>query len=274
MRHFQEFYAAGAERYSALLHERLRLDAGLHDVAVYALASGKRVRPLLVEFVGTALGAEPYVLTEIAVAIEYLHTASVLLDDLPCMDNAARRRGMLAAHLQFSQAEVILSAVALLSRSYELLLATPVKASSAMARLACETVAGAMAGGQAMEFGRTQNDSPETVRRIHERKTASLFRLGGQLAAACADASPIVTERVVNFTTIFGRVFQIVDDIEDRDMPGEERSSLSRLVGTEQARAEARMLLDTARRAVTELDATGLMRGCADWLESRLNAAS
>src|ERR1019366_1756657 len=133
------------ERYALLLVDRLRLDDPLRAVAIHALQGGKRIRPMLAELLGRALGAPQDAVADVAVAVEYLHTASVMLDDLPCMDDAVERREVPAAHVRFSEAEVILTAVALLSRSYAVLLLAPVRLEDCrgMTLLASETVAGA-----------------------------------------------------------------------------------------------------------------------------------
>jgi geranylgeranyl diphosphate synthase type II len=265
------------ERYAVLLVDHLHLGPPLVDVAQYALAGGKRLRPLLVELVGRALGARPDALAEVAVAVEYLHTASVLLDDLPSRDGATARRGRAPAHERFSEAEAILTAVAIVSRAFAVLLAAPVEtpeAGRAMVNLACETVAGTMASGQAMELrASTGGGTAGEIRSIHERKTASLFALVGSLsvAGAGANADPRVGESVVRFTTLLGRAYQIIDDIEDRDESGEGRANLARAMGVPAAEAEARALLGKARESIAGLPASDLA-GCVDWLERRVGA--
>ncbi len=274
---FSAYWSALQARYAPLLVDRLGLDAPLRDVARYALAGGKLLRPLFVELVGRAVGAPPAAVTEVGIAVEYLHTASVLLDDLPCMDDASTRRGQPPAHVRFSEAEAILTAVALTSRSYALLLAAPVarpQANQAMARLACDTVAGAMAVGQAIELGCDASASPERVRTIHEHKTASLFGLAGSLAAAAGAASPSVAEPLVRCATLVGRAYQILDDIEDRHERVESSGNLARAVGLPAAATEARELLGAARRAVADVHGADGLRACVEWFERRLDGAS
>jgi len=228
---------------------------------------------MLAELLGRALGAPPPAVTEVAVAIEYLHTASVMLDDLPCMDDAAERRGAPAAHVRFSEAEAILAALALMSRSYAILLLAPVPDARAMALLATETVAGTMALGQAMEFAEGATPSVEVIERIHERKTASLFALLGRLLAGCAGASAGVTDRFVAFATLLGRAYQIIDDVEDREEPGEARANLARVVKVDAARAEAKKRLSEARQAIAGFAANGELGAFVAWLEHRLDAS-
>jgi geranylgeranyl diphosphate synthase type II len=260
------------ERYALLLVDRLRLDDPLRAVAIHALQGGKRIRPMLAELLGRALGAPQDAVADVAVAVEYLHTASVMLDDLPCMDDAVERREVPAAHVRFSEAEVILTAVALLSRSYAVLLLAPVRLEDCrgMTLLASETVAGAMALGQAMELAPGGVPSPGAIQRIHEQKTASLFGLLGRLVSGCAEASAGVTEKVVTYTTLLGRAYQIMDDIEDRNEPGEARANLARVGSVEDAGAEARERLAAARRIIADIDATGELGAFVGWLEQRV----
>jgi geranylgeranyl diphosphate synthase type II len=276
-RDFRAYWADLQARYETLLPARHGLEAPLSDVAGYALARGQRLRPLLAELTGRALGAPPAAVTAVAVAVEYLHTASVLLDDLPCMDDAPARRGDLPAHRRFSEAEAVLAAVALTSRGYALLLAAPgiePAVTGAMARRACETVAGAMAPGQAAELERAATASPEAVRRIHERKTATLFALAASLTAACAGADAGRTAGVVAFATLLGRAYQILDDVDDRDQRGEARVNLAHVVGPAEALAEARGLLQAARHELEAFDGDGgaELGACVDWFERRLDA--
>ena len=259
------------ERYAVRLVDQLGLDAPLRAVAVHALQGGKRLRPMLAELLGRSIGAPPAALVEVATAVEYLHTASMLLDDLPCMDDAAERRGVPAAHVRFSEAQAILAAVALVSRSYAILLG--VDGGGALALHACETVARTMAPGQALELAHDTTQSREMIERIHEQKTASLFALLGRLVAAIAGASTDITKKVEAFATLLGRAYQIIDDIEDRNEPGEARANLARLLRLDVLTAQARDLLAEARRIIMEVDAFGELTALVGWLEHRLDAS-
>jgi geranylgeranyl diphosphate synthase, type II len=269
------YWGALRERYEVLLADRLDLDPPLNEVARYALAGGKRVRPLLTELVGRVVDAPVGVVVEVAVATEYLHTASMLLDDLECMDDAAERRNAPAAHVRFSEAEAILTAVSLLSRAYALLLEAPTgrpEANIAMASMACATVGRSMAPGQAIELGRAPADAG-SVRTVHARKTASLFSMAARLACLCGGANPDVAERLADFATHLGVAYQIVDDVQDRGSPGEARANLARMVGIERSRWLADCEIRSARPAA-ELDTTGSLGALLDWLEQEVVRAS
>jgi geranylgeranyl diphosphate synthase type II len=262
------------ERYDALVVERLDLDPPLRAVAEYALAGGKRFRPLLAELVGRVVGARPAVATDIALAVEYLHTASVLLDDLACMDDAAERRSAPAAHVRFSEADAILTAIALLSRAYAVLLGAPTgrpDVNVAMTTAACATVGRSMAPGQAAELRSPPTDAVG-VQSIHARKTASLFALIARLPCIVADASAAEGATLGDFASDVGVAYQIADDLQDRGEPGE-RVNLARVVGIYEAARTARDRIDRARQ-VSTLDATRGLDALLDWLEQQVLRAS
>ncbi len=265
---FMQVWTSVRGRYDALVVERLGFRPPLHEVATYALRGGKRLRPLLAELVGRVAGARAEAITEVAVSVEYLHTASVLLDDLRCMDDARERRGQPPAHVRFSEAQAILAAVALVSRAYACLIETPVDRSEvrlSMARLACETVAVGMAPGQALELGARAPDSADAVRLVHAGKTASLFQLTAQLSCLCGEATEELSEKLARFAALFGRAYQIVDDVADREEPGEGHANLARAVGARAALSEAKELLREAR-SLASADPDGGLEACVDWL--------
>jgi geranylgeranyl diphosphate synthase type II len=262
------------QRYEVLLVEHLSLEGPLRRVAIHALQRGKRLRPLLAELLGRSLGAPAPAVEHVAIAVEYLHTASILLDDLPCMDDASERRGRPTSHVQFSEADAILTSVALVSRSYAILLMAPVDDGRGMALLASETVAGSMALGQATELGHGVGSTPEAIARVHEQKTASLFALVAHLVAIAAGAKADDGERAATFASALGCAYQIVDDIEDRDRPGEAGANLARAVRMDRTRVEADARLGEARRLAADLDASGQLGALVAWLELRLEMAA
>jgi geranylgeranyl diphosphate synthase type II len=233
------------------------------------------VRPLLAELVGRVVGASGDVVTDIAVATEYLHTASMLLDDLKCMDNAAERRTVPTAHLKFSEAEAILTAVAMLSRAYALLIDAPTgrpHVNLAMTAAACATVGQSMAPGQAAELARPPTDA-SGVQSIHSRKTAALFALVTRLTCLVGEAGDEVDAKLSDFAADVGIAYQIADDLQDRGEPGEARGNLAHAVGIAGAARLACERIQGARTA-SRLDPTGGLGALLDWLELEITRAS
>ena len=115
---------------SALLQESFRaslplpslLDPAFEDALRHVLSNpGSMVRPKMVHRVGSAYNLDTESAHSIAIALEYFHTASLIFDDLPCMDNAVERRGAPCVHVEFGEATAILTALALINRAYALI---------------------------------------------------------------------------------------------------------------------------------------------------------
>src|SRR5256885_8891557 len=106
------------QQLSSRTHAPLSLDAPLRRSLT---SSGKRVRGILVLAVGESVGAKPEKLVAAAAAMELIHSSSLILDDLPSMDDALLRRGAPALHREFGEDLAILTAVALLNHAYGLI---------------------------------------------------------------------------------------------------------------------------------------------------------
>src|ERR1035437_7354689 len=110
-----------ADAFSASLLLPDTLDPHFEEALRHVLDNpGSLVRPRLVYEDAMAYGLDPAHAQDLAIALEYFHTASLLFDDLPCMDNAQERRGAPCAHIVFGEAGAILSALALINRAYGL----------------------------------------------------------------------------------------------------------------------------------------------------------
>jgi farnesyl diphosphate synthase len=259
-----------------LLVERLGIDGRVGDVATYALAGGKRVRPLVAEAMGVAVSSPASAVTRVALAVEYLHAASLLLDDLPAMDRARERRGAVPAHVRFSEADATLASVALVARSYSAVLgdgdAAPLRGYAAVRELSDAIVV--MAGGQCVELALSSGVTAEEIETIHQRKTASLFLLIARLVSAEGGVDAATEASLCRFATAFGGAFQIGDDLEDRDVEGEQRGNLACVSGPGAARARAHDLLREAREAIAPLgEASQRLAQCVDWLSESLAAS-
>lgn len=219
---------------NSLIEENIPLlgnSSRLRDACEYALSNGgKRFRPALVLLVGDALNVQ-YDLSLVALAIEYFHTASLIADDLPCMDDDDERRDKPSLHVAFGESTAIMASYALISAGYgflaknaELLAATNLpfaSSSDAICRLAVENVSfntglfGAT-GGQFLDM-QPSNIKLEGLREIAHKKTASLFEisfvLGWLYAGGDFEKLPLVKKAACHF----GMAFQIADDILDMD---------------------------------------------------------
>jgi geranylgeranyl diphosphate synthase type II len=156
-------------------------------------------------------------------AIEYWHTASLLLDDLPCMDDATERRGAACAHLRFGESSAILAALALINRGYSLawsvVHAEPSASLREQASACIEQCLGAtgILNGQALDLAiRETPATVEDILEVADGKTGTLFRLAMELpailAGRCGDLS---LQPLGDLGKAWGRVYQILDDFKD-----------------------------------------------------------
>lgn len=230
--------------------------ARLHAAMRYSLeAGGKRLRPALLLLASEVFPRREDPLAA-AVAIECLHTYTLIHDDLPAVDNSDLRRGRPACHKQFDEPTALLAGDALLNAAYQLL-ATHYRQSPALAvdlirELAAAGSSEQLIGGQMEDIaneGRLAD--ADTLRYIHQNKTAALITaaLVMGLRFATDDPAPIVLMREVGFH--LGMNFQIVDDILDATSDVEtmgkpvgndadaDKSTYVALYGIEQAHRQA-----------------------------------
>jgi geranylgeranyl pyrophosphate synthase len=185
-------------------------------------APAKRLRPILALLVAEILKGDPKSVLPAACAVEMVHTASLILDDLPCMDDAALRRGRPACHVTHGEATALLAAFALLNRGYEILAegwtGGPDGAGrSAIAKELAHAIGlTGMIAGQATDLEKTGKviDFP-TLEFIHSRKTGALFIAAASLGARAAGAQSSERAAVEAYAKNLGLAFQIVDDLID-----------------------------------------------------------
>lgn len=221
----------------------------LRDACEYALlGGGKRVRPLIVLLVGSALG-KGLDLSEAALCVEYFHTASLIADDLPCMDNDDYRRSQKALHKEFGEGTALLASYALISAGYEKICRSTKRLSKASSPLACEAhVRGTIAldaatrcagirgatGGQFKDlFGR--GESWEEIVDVIYKKTITLFEVSFVLGGIFGGIELSLIEELCALAYHFGLAFQIADDLGDcaQDREGAMNSAL--FLGREEA---------------------------------------
>ena len=191
--------------------------------AAYSLfAPAKRLRPVLALLVTDILKGQADAVVPAGCAVEMVHTASLILDDLPSMDNAAARRGRAACHVVHGEATAILAAFALMNRAYEILAEGWPEGPSAEARAAlARDLAGAvglsgMIAGQAKDLEQTDRESDfQTLEFIHSRKTGALFMASAAVGASVTRATEKERAAVTSYAKNLGLAFQIVDDLID-----------------------------------------------------------
>jgi geranylgeranyl diphosphate synthase type II len=186
----------------------------LHRAMRYSVQSGgKRLRPILCLASAEAAGGTAESALRPALALECFHTYTLVHDDLPAMDNDDLRRGRPTTHKVFGESIAILAGDALHTFAFELLSQCP-QAAALVAELARAAGTRGVAGGQCDDLqAEGLPPDPTLVRRIHERKTASLIEASCRMGGICAAAPPMTLEALGRYGRAIGLAFQIVDDI-------------------------------------------------------------
>jgi len=237
------------------------------------LSPGKRVRPALVVLVGDLFGAPRPRLVEAGCAIEMVHAASLVLDDLPSMDDATLRRGKPALHVAHGEGNAILAAVTLLARAFGLLAETGLhtrrgglSATAALdlvSRLADASGLAGLASGQALDLATDEaGASFDRLETIHARKTGALFVASAEFGAVLGGAREKELAAVRSYARNVGLAFQIVDDLlENAPAAGTGKSArrapsptFVRHVGRDGARA---LVVDLTAQAVESIGMFG-----------------
>ena len=206
--------------------------AGLgHSMRYAVLDGGKRLRPLLVLAAHQAVAGPPGQLNSAnfeeaalraACAVELIHAYSLVHDDMPCMDNDQLRRGKPTVHVQFGQAQALLTGDALQALAFEVLTPSDSLVSEALQARLCGLLARAagyegMAGGQAIDLASVGLSLDEaSLRDMHRRKTGALLEASVRMGALCGAQSSAATEvHMRQYGQAIGLAFQVVDDILD-----------------------------------------------------------
>jgi geranylgeranyl diphosphate synthase, type II len=182
---------------------------------------GSMVRPGMVLRVASAYGLDSEPAHNLAIALEYFHTASLIFDDLPCMDNASERRAVPCVHVKYGEATAILSALALINRAYALtwqaLSAAPAESHQRMMNYVEQRLGvGGLLNGQSLDLHySTLPHNRETTERIAQGKTVSLIRLTLVLPAMLAGAPTREIQLLERVAACWGLGYQIIDDLKD-----------------------------------------------------------
>jgi geranylgeranyl pyrophosphate synthase len=196
--------------------------ARLHTAMRYSLqAGGKRLRPVLLLAAAELFGADDESGVPAAVAIECLHTYSLIHDDLPCMDDDDLRRGRPTAHKAFDEATALLAGDALLTHAFALLSTAyadqPGLAHALVRELADAAGSRRLIGGQMEDLlaEKQATATPENLEFIHHNKTAAMIEAALVMGGLVGRASPFELEHLRAIGRHVGLAFQIVDDVLD-----------------------------------------------------------
>ncbi len=244
----------------------------IHRAMRYSVqAGGKRVRPILCLESARIFTTDMSQVMPLACAVEFIHTYSLIHDDLPALDNDELRRGKPTCHKKFGEATAILAGDALLTLAFETIANAPIEPARRVAVLShvaasAGTVNG-MVGGQVADLeAEGRAIEPGDLEYIHRSKTAALIRASVVAGAIGGGADEENVARLKRFGETIGWAFQVVDDILDVEESSaalgktagkdaaQKKATYPSLYGLEKSRAFAKEL---ETRAMTEIDPYG-----------------
>ena len=259
--------------------------SSIHTAMRYSVfAGGKRIRPILCLEAARIFEVDVTPSLHPGCAIEFIHTYSLIHDDLPALDNDDLRRGKPTCHKKFGEATAILAGDALLTLAFETIAAAPALAERRVAMVreianAAGTVRG-MVGGQVADLeAEGKPVRPEMLEYIHRSKTAALIRASITAGALCAGAPDDDVARLRRFGDTIGWAFQVTDDILDVE---ESSAALGKTAGKDIAQQKAtypavfglershQIARELAAKGIAELEAYGIraarLRAIAEFL--------
>ncbi len=224
------------EKHKAQIEKSLReylplappqVETEFNGAVEYALFSGgKRLRPVITLLGAELFGGKPADIMPIAAAVEFIHTSSLIFDDLPCMDNAEKRRGAASLHAKFGEGLAVLTAIGFLNAAYGLIFVNhrdfPERAIAAHAEVVECVGAAGMLGGQSVDLALAKSAGAnefsggeyklETVKNL---KTSALMRLALRVGAILSGANDAQLAHLSRFAALLGDAYQLSDDLLD-----------------------------------------------------------
>jgi len=240
-------------------------------IAHGVLSPGKRLRPLITMLACRQCGGDPLEALDAACAVEMIHAASLIVDDLPCMDDAQLRRNGLATHVAFGESVGILAAITLVNDAYRTIAKMErvdlQKRMTATEKLADAIGVNGLAGGQERDLSRN-GDAPtgglREVEQSHLEKTGALFAAAAGIGAVIAGARAVEIDAMEQFGSALGLAYQTFDDVIDAECDASEtgkdagkdeiRTTVVTMMGARKANMTASFWIREARDAALRVD--------------------
>ena len=263
----------------------------LFDSMEYSVKNGgKRVRPLLTMLFCDACGGDPLKAVQLAVAVEYIHTYSLIHDDLPCMDDDDYRRGKPSNHKVYGEAMALLAGDGLLTAAFERIatwsragLIDSDVAINAISELSAYAGSRGMIGGQVIDIQNQDNKDIklETLMMLDNLKTGALIEAACSLGCIAARANDDNIQAAKEFASNIGLAFQIKDDILDVTSSFEKlgkaigsdmengKTTYVTLLGVEECQKLVDKLTDEALKALDAFENNEALKEYAIYLAKR-----
>lgn len=241
------------------------LEAAMRDGV---LAPGKRLRPLMTVLAAEDLGGDALAAIDAGCAVELVHAASLVLDDLPCMDNAKLRRGLPAVHVGHGEDLAVLVSISAVSLAYQLI--SEIETIPAQARLDAIAilakavgVTGLVAGQfEDLRGGRTRRAVAE-IHAANGLKTGALFSAAVEIGGVVAGTDAATRKKLCAFAGELGHAFQLLDDFLDlapnagvtgKDVGSDEgKSTILSIIGRDSARRRIDRHVEAAQQSLDEI---------------------
>ncbi|CZQ87428.1 polyprenyl synthetase [Trichococcus palustris] len=251
------------------------MQESLHEAMAYSLmGGGKRIRPLLVFATLALAGGDVKKGFAPAAALEFIHTYSLIHDDLPAIDNDDYRRGRLTSHKVYGEATAILAGDALLTAAFEMLAESQNLSDSQKIRLIALLAKAAgpngMIAGQMDDIeGEEKKLTIEELMQVHEKKTGALIEFAVSAGCLVADADPHFSGKMQAFAKYLGLGYQIHNDLKDVVLDENEtgkkihhdaemnKNTYPSILGTKEAMLALNDVIRNAEGCLDELAAEG-----------------
>lgn len=251
-----DMYLSKFENYIEKYLDELKknqVDDNLFESMKYSLTSkGKRIRPIIMMAFYELCGGKSPEILKFALAIEMVHTYSLIHDDLPAMDNDTMRRGKPCNHVKFGEDIALLAGDALLTNAFELISSVneseieSSKIVKAIGILSQRAGAFGMVSGQAMDLQQDISKiSKDDILKIYNLKTANLISASAEMGAVAADTNDAYLSAAKNYGKNVGLCFQIIDDILDK-----ESENIQKFGGIKEAKDYALELSNQAKNSL------------------------
>lgn len=264
------------------------ISTSFNDALRYSLfPGGKRLRPVLTLLGAEIVGGTREKILPTAAAIEFVHTSSLIFDDLPCMDDALERRGKTSLHQKYGEGTAVLVGLALLNASYGLVFTGVNGNSKSAIRAHAELVncigASGMVGGQSVDLAMAISSYSE--QNIHEfetlrnLKTSALIRMALTVGAIQSGANDNQITALTKFSELLGDAYQTIDDLLDlgEDLHisdvNNRQKSYALAQGVSEAKDRVASLLGQAKNVLqnefSQTEPTKLLFSLADYIAER-----
>lgn len=241
----------------------------LHKAMRYSVFSGgKRIRPILAVESSKVCGGGLEKIVPAACAIEYVHTYSLIHDDLPSMDDDDYRRGLPSCHKAFGEANAILAGDALVTLAFSVISKNldSDTGMNAVRELSDAIGTKGVVGGQAIDLRyQDKNKDRKTTNLINRLKTSKLFEASASLGAIVAKSPAKKIKAMANFGSFLGMAFQVIDDILDN-------GDYVRAFGKSSALRDSKVFIAKAKSELSIFgDKADNLRDMADYILTRLD---